>query len=99
MSSPENTSTPARVVVVGASSGLGRCVAIGLGQRGDKVALLARRKDRLDAAAEEAGPTPSPSPATSPTRTRCGPPSTRPPPRSAASTPSSTPAASATSGS
>jgi len=56
MSSPETTSTPARVVVVGASSGLGRCVATALGQRGDKVALLARRKDRLDAAAEEAGP-------------------------------------------
>ncbi len=44
-----------RTVVVGASSGLGRCIAAHLGQKGDRVALLARRKDRLDAAAEEAG--------------------------------------------
>ena len=45
-----------RTVVVGASSGLGRCIGIGLAQRGARVALLARRKARLDAAAEEAGP-------------------------------------------
>jgi NAD(P)-dependent dehydrogenase (short-subunit alcohol dehydrogenase family) len=45
-----------RTVVVGASSGLGRCIGTGLAQRGDRVALLARRKDRLDAAAKEAGP-------------------------------------------
>ena len=45
-----------RVVVVGASSGLGRCIAVHLGQKGDRVALLARRKDRLEAAAKEAGP-------------------------------------------
>jgi NAD(P)-dependent dehydrogenase (short-subunit alcohol dehydrogenase family) len=44
-----------RTVVVGASSGLGRCIAIGLGQRGAKVALLARRRDRLVDAAKEAG--------------------------------------------
>jgi|SRR5438093_905244 len=44
-----------RTVVVGASSGLGRCIAVGLGQRGDKVALLARRRDRLERAAKEAG--------------------------------------------
>jgi NAD(P)-dependent dehydrogenase (short-subunit alcohol dehydrogenase family) len=44
-----------RTVVVGASSGLGRCIAIGLGQRGARVALLARRKDRLVDAAKEAG--------------------------------------------
>ena len=44
-----------RVVVVGASSGLGRCIGVGLGQRGEQVALLARRHDRLQAAAEEAG--------------------------------------------
>jgi NAD(P)-dependent dehydrogenase (short-subunit alcohol dehydrogenase family) len=43
-------------VVVGASSGLGRCIAVDLGQHGEKVALLARRKDRLDEAAKEAGP-------------------------------------------
>src|SRR5688572_17092867 len=44
-----------RVVVVGASSGLGRCIGTGLAQRGSRVALLARRKDRLAAAAAEAG--------------------------------------------
>jgi NAD(P)-dependent dehydrogenase (short-subunit alcohol dehydrogenase family) len=44
-----------RTVVVGASSGLGRCIGIGLAQRGDSVALLARRRDRIDAAAKEAG--------------------------------------------
>jgi NAD(P)-dependent dehydrogenase (short-subunit alcohol dehydrogenase family) len=45
-----------RVVVVGASSGLGRCIAVGLAQRGAQVALLARREDRLARAAKEAGP-------------------------------------------
>jgi NAD(P)-dependent dehydrogenase (short-subunit alcohol dehydrogenase family) len=45
-----------RTVVVGASSGLGRCIGIGLAQRGDHVALLARRRSRLDDAAKEAGP-------------------------------------------
>ena len=45
-----------RTVVVGASSGLGRCIGIGLGQRGGQVALLARRRARLDDAAKEAGP-------------------------------------------
>jgi NAD(P)-dependent dehydrogenase (short-subunit alcohol dehydrogenase family) len=45
-----------RTVIVGASSGLGRSIAIGLGQRGATVALLARREDRLVDAAKEAGP-------------------------------------------
>jgi NAD(P)-dependent dehydrogenase (short-subunit alcohol dehydrogenase family) len=45
-----------RTVVVGASSGLGRSIAIGLSNRGAQVALLARRGDRLAHAAEEAGP-------------------------------------------
>jgi NAD(P)-dependent dehydrogenase (short-subunit alcohol dehydrogenase family) len=45
-----------RTVVVGASSGLGRCIGVGLAQRGDQVALLARRRERIDAAAKEAGP-------------------------------------------
>lgn len=44
-----------RAVVVGASSGLGRCIGVALGQRGEQVALLARRKERLDTAAKEAG--------------------------------------------
>ena len=47
--------TELRVAVVGASSGLGRCIGIGLAQRGAHVALLARRRDRLDDAAREAG--------------------------------------------
>jgi NAD(P)-dependent dehydrogenase (short-subunit alcohol dehydrogenase family) len=45
-----------RTVVVGASSGLGRCIGVALGQRGDHVALLARRHDLLVDAAKEAGP-------------------------------------------
>ena len=44
-----------RTVVIGASSGLGRCIGVGLGQRGGRVALLARRRERLEAAAQEAG--------------------------------------------
>lgn len=44
-----------RTVVVGASSGLGRCIGIGLAGRGQQVALLARRQERLDRAATEAG--------------------------------------------
>ncbi|HUE35656.1 MAG TPA: SDR family oxidoreductase [Mycobacterium sp.] len=43
-------------MVVGASSGLGRCIGVGLAQRGDQVALLARRRERIDAAAKDAGP-------------------------------------------
>lgn len=45
-----------RTVVVGASSGLGRCVGVGLARRGHRVALMARRVDRLTDAAKEAGP-------------------------------------------
>jgi NAD(P)-dependent dehydrogenase (short-subunit alcohol dehydrogenase family) len=45
-----------KTVVVGASSGLGRCIGVGLAQRGDRVALLARRRQRIEAAAQEAGP-------------------------------------------
>jgi NAD(P)-dependent dehydrogenase (short-subunit alcohol dehydrogenase family) len=44
-----------RTVVVGASSGLGRCLAIGLAQRGEQVAMLARRKERLEGAVAEGG--------------------------------------------
>src|SRR6201996_4053247 len=44
-----------RTVVVGASSGLGRCIGVGLAQRGGQIALLARRRDRIEAAAAEAG--------------------------------------------
>lgn len=45
-----------KTVIVGASSGLGRCIGVGLAQRGAEVALLARRHDRLVDAAKEAGP-------------------------------------------
>jgi NAD(P)-dependent dehydrogenase (short-subunit alcohol dehydrogenase family) len=45
-----------RAVIVGASSGLGRCIGVGLGQRGAQVALLARRQGNLEDAAKEAGP-------------------------------------------
>jgi NAD(P)-dependent dehydrogenase (short-subunit alcohol dehydrogenase family) len=45
-----------RSVVIGASSGLGRCIGIGLAQRGAHVALLARRRRRLEDAAKDAGP-------------------------------------------
>jgi NAD(P)-dependent dehydrogenase (short-subunit alcohol dehydrogenase family) len=44
-----------RAVVVGASSGLGRNIGIGLAQRGATVALLARRLDMLESAVAEAG--------------------------------------------
>lgn len=45
-----------RIVVVGASTGLGRCLAVGLARRGAQVALMARRRELLDEAAKEAGP-------------------------------------------
>ncbi len=44
-----------KVVVVGASSGLGRSIGLGLAGRGARVAFLGRRLDRLRAAAAEAG--------------------------------------------
>lgn len=44
-----------RIAVVGASSGLGRSLGLGLAERGARVAFLARRKDLLESAAEEAG--------------------------------------------
>lgn len=45
----------AKTVVIGASSGLGRCIGVGLAERGDQVALLARRRERIEKAAAEAG--------------------------------------------
>ncbi|WP_085256365.1 SDR family oxidoreductase [Mycobacterium saskatchewanense] len=43
-------------MVVGASSGLGRCIGVGLAGRGHQVALLARRRERIESAARDAGP-------------------------------------------
>lgn len=44
-----------KIVVVGGSSGFGRCIGLGLARRGAQVALLARRRGRLVEAAKEAG--------------------------------------------
>ncbi len=44
-----------KTVVIGASSGLGRCIGVGLAERGEQVALLARRRERIENAAKEAG--------------------------------------------
>jgi NAD(P)-dependent dehydrogenase (short-subunit alcohol dehydrogenase family) len=41
-----------RTVVVGASTGLGRCIGMGLARRGAQVALLARRHELLADAAK-----------------------------------------------
>ena len=43
-------------LITGASSGLGALFAKACAKRGDKLALVARRKDRLDALARECGP-------------------------------------------
>jgi len=46
-----------RILVVGASSGIGRAVAVQSAQAGAHVVLAARRLDRLQEAAQAAGPT------------------------------------------
>jgi NAD(P)-dependent dehydrogenase (short-subunit alcohol dehydrogenase family) len=44
-----------RVIVTGASTGIGRATALMLGQRGAHVALIARSKDKLEALASDIG--------------------------------------------
>src|SRR5436305_8583007 len=56
-----SSSSPQVVVVTGASAGIGRATAVAFAARGAKVALLARGRTGLDAAAEDvrrAGGTP-----------------------------------------
>jgi NADP-dependent 3-hydroxy acid dehydrogenase YdfG len=48
--------TGRRVVVTGASSGIGEGIAIALQRAGAKVGLIARRQDRLDALRAQLGP-------------------------------------------
>lgn len=50
---PPELRAPRTVVVTGASAGIGRATARAFGQRGDRVALLARGEAGLDAAAAE----------------------------------------------
>jgi NAD(P)-dependent dehydrogenase (short-subunit alcohol dehydrogenase family) len=44
-----------RVLIIGASAGLGRAVGMGLARQGVRVALAARRTELVEAAAKEAG--------------------------------------------
>lgn len=50
--------TPRFVLVTGASSGIGRATAVALAARGDRVALLARRRERLEEVATGLAPSP-----------------------------------------
>jgi NAD(P)-dependent dehydrogenase (short-subunit alcohol dehydrogenase family) len=56
MSSNSDRFAGKRAVVTGASSGIGRATAARLAREGAKVALIARRREGLDAIAAEIGP-------------------------------------------
>jgi len=49
---------PRFALVTGASSGIGRAIAVALAARGDRVALLARRRERLEEVANALAPSP-----------------------------------------
>jgi NADP-dependent 3-hydroxy acid dehydrogenase YdfG len=61
--SDEGDVTGRRVLVTGASSGIGAATCRALVARGASVAMVARRKERLDQLAEELGPGAVPAPA------------------------------------
>ncbi len=76
-----------KVVIVGASKGLGRCIGIGLARRGAHVAMLARSKEKLQVARKKPGTGPLAIPCDATDQTSVNAPSTRRPARSMASTP------------
>lgn len=56
MAGPDGRFSGRRVVVTGASSGIGRATAVRLAREGARVALIARGRDGLEAVAAEIGP-------------------------------------------